>query len=347
MKKIAAPFFALLCLLLLLFSAPACEAAREGLRLWAQQVVPVLFPFFVCADMARRFSPATSGPFPLFIMSAVSGAPSGAKLVSYCKPDAKSAARLCAALNMTGPMFITGAFCLPLMGSALCALPILMGQYMSAALMLLSCRAAFPLVPQHAQSASKPPLLQSLADSIFDGVQAMLSIGGSIVAFRVLLTLLDALAGWLGLPAPAPLPAALLSGLLEFVSGSMALSACALPYPLLAAAAAFLFSFGGLCVLAQSLRFLPLHAPLYLARKLLQALLAAAFAYIFALLLPANTAAVFNPPDAQLVMENSLSALGMFFASSLSFASLWLLLALRGGKKKNRPGKGRLGEGRF
>ncbi len=340
MRKITIALFAVLGILLLLFSALVSLAAREALSLWASQVVPVLFPFFLCAGMIQRFYLGGLDPASLFLMSMIAGAPAGARLCACCALDEKSASRLCAALNMTGPMFITAAFCTSMLGMPRLAVPILLGQYLSAALALVSCRDLFPLA-QPPQQKNELPLLQSLSEVIFDGVQAMLSIGGTIVAFRVFLAVLDAVLAFVRAPlAPAPLRA-LLFGTLEFVSGCAALSSCKLSAPAMAASAAFLFSFGGLCVMAQSMRYLPLHVPTYLIRKLVQALLAAFFAFLGALLLFPKDSAVFYAFDKALAAQNALSALGLFFASAFSLSVLWLLRTLLLHARKEKAARNR------
>ncbi len=319
---------------MLFFNVPAANAAKEALSIWASQVVPVLFPFFVCADMMRLFCGKSLGAFTLFAMSMLSGAPAGARLCKDFNAKSEAQSRLCAALNATGPMFIVGAFCSAMLGCPLMSLPILLGQYASSAVMFFFCRSSVSAA--HSEKPETPPLpiLQALSDSIYNAVQAMLSIGGTIVCFKVLLAVFARLYALSSLPLPPVYISAMLYGCLEFVSGSVLLSACSLTFREMAASAAFLFSFGGLCVMAQSMRYVKLDAPVYLCRKLLQALISACIAFFSAPLFLPRAGAVFCSVDTELIAQNTLSALGLFAVSSFSLCSLWLLRVLFCNTKK-------------
>lgn len=337
MRKSALLFFAFFGLLLLVFSSSVANAAKDALITWAFQVVPVLFPFFLCADMIQQLYGGSLSLVSLFLMSMVAGAPAGARLSSVYPLDETSRTCLCAALNATGPMFIVGSFCVSLMGRASLCVPILLGLYCSALFMLFTCRHLFPL-PQTAREKPACGIFQVFSSSIYDGVQSMLSIGGAIVAFGVFLAVIEDLYTLSQLPPLSPYCRAMLSGLFEFVSGSVLLSKSAVSYPLTAASAAFLFSFCGLCVTAQSMRYVSIRLSLYFKRKLLQAGIAALIAYLFAKYVPLSNP-VFASLDMSLASENALSALGMFFASALSMGVLWLLqtILLYRRKRKSRP----------
>jgi len=83
---------------LILFSKSNLEAAKSGLLLWANNVVPSLFPFFIATELLGHtnvikflgkyfnklmrpiFNVPGEGAFP-FIMGIISGYPTGAKIV--------------------------------------------------------------------------------------------------------------------------------------------------------------------------------------------------------------------------------------------------------------------------
>ena len=114
---------------LLIFSNNNIIAAKNGLKLWANNVVPSLFPFFVatnllsytniCEKMSRLFSKIMKPLFNVpgnasyaFILGLISGYPVGAKIVTelinsgYCTKDEGS--RMLAFTNNSGPLFIIG-----------------------------------------------------------------------------------------------------------------------------------------------------------------------------------------------------------------------------------------------
>lgn len=331
MKRVVFIFFALLCALLIFCSAPAAQAARDGFILWRDQVLPALLPVFICADMLRQ----TGGGSPLFLcaMSLLSGAPSGARLCAAYPLSARKRTDLAASLNAAGPAFICGAFCGGMLGLPALSLPILLAQYASAAVMLLRAR-PFPL-PAQPPALSERSYLALLSESVASSMLALFSIGGAILFFRVLIAMLDLLLRPLAFASSPTALQALLIGALEMVNGCEALCAARLPPAQTAAAAAFLFSFGGVCILAQSLRFAPDIQPArYLWRKLLQGALAAIIAYALTPLLLPQAQPVFAGSTAAAMMENARSALGIFLISSLGMAVIGLLQALFAYRKR-------------
>lgn len=129
-KKIFIP--ACICLFtafLLIFSNANLSSAKQGLSLWANSVVPSLLPFFIATEllgytnvisvlgrllnklMRPIFNVPGEGAFP-FIMGIISGYPMGAKIVSNFKANGictnEECERLIAFTNNSGPLFIIG-----------------------------------------------------------------------------------------------------------------------------------------------------------------------------------------------------------------------------------------------
>ena len=126
----------ILCLILL--SEPAVKAAIKGLSLWAEVVVPSLFPFFAAAEMIKStgfmraagillepvmrpfFRVPGCGSFPL-LMGVTSGYPVGAKITCDFRKSGdltkSEAERLLAYTNNSGPLFIIGAVGTGMLGS--------------------------------------------------------------------------------------------------------------------------------------------------------------------------------------------------------------------------------------
>lgn len=128
-KNFFSIIFVLFTILLVLFSTSNLASAKNGLYLWANNIIPALFPFFIATELLSHtnviailgkffnrfmrplFNVPGEGSYPL-IMGIVSGYPVGAKIVCdlrnkniLTKPEAE---RLLAFTNNSGPLFILG-----------------------------------------------------------------------------------------------------------------------------------------------------------------------------------------------------------------------------------------------
>lgn len=335
---------ALLCALLALYSAPALAAAREGFYLWRDNVFPALLPFFVCAHIMQNCG-AIRGKsrLALYGLSMVSGAPSGARLAGYGGGDVTDTA---AALNAVSPMFIFGSFATGMLHAPNLAWPILIAQLLSAGVFLLLAKDGENAASGPAITAEPPSFLRLLEAALSSGTIGLFTVGGSIMLFMAfqavlnetgLFNLITAPFAWLfvKIGQSPEIPSVLFSGLLEMVQGCHALAEAGLRLRETAALAAFFFSFGGVCILAQSLAFARLRAGRYLWRKLLQGCLSGLLAYLlFPLFLP-DTQAVFSALPAEALAQNALSA-ALTAGISLAGVSAVLLLSAAAGYRSGR-----------
>lgn len=117
-------------LLLMIFSKTALNAASRGINLWLNIVFPSLFPFFVASEILNRtgfvrlsgaflepvmkplFNVPGAGAFA-FAMGVTSGYPVGAKITADMRAEELltkvEAERLLTFTNNSGPLFIIGA----------------------------------------------------------------------------------------------------------------------------------------------------------------------------------------------------------------------------------------------
>lgn len=115
---------------LLIFSKTNLPAVKSGLALWANSVVPSLFPFFVATELLMHtniisqlgtslnrymkpiFNVRGEGAFA-FIMGIISGYPVGAKIASNFRKNnicsKEECERLLSFTNNSGPLFIIGS----------------------------------------------------------------------------------------------------------------------------------------------------------------------------------------------------------------------------------------------
>ena len=130
-------------LALLIFSKSNLPAVKNGLALWANSVVPSLFPFFVATEalmhtnlvthignifnkyMKPIFNVRGEGAFA-FIMGIISGYPVGAKIASSFRENnvcsKEECERLLSFTNNSGPLFIIGTVGILMYGSTIIGL---------------------------------------------------------------------------------------------------------------------------------------------------------------------------------------------------------------------------------
>ena len=313
---------ALCCCVLFLYSPAAVSRASAGFLIWRDSLLPALLPFFVCASVMQNTG--VSGRLErasLIFLSLISGAPAGARLLSgYGEPDARSAAIL-------SPIFIYASFCSGMVGCPRLALYILPAQFLSAAIMLI----LFPTHIKPRPQASCPAPLRLLSNALQSSVSAMLNICAALVFFSALMGGFGAM---LGAGKSGSLSGAVLYGMLEMAGGSAALSKLGIGMRPLGTAAAFVFSFGGLCVYAQSLSFAPLPFLRYFSTKLMQGALSAAIAYIFLTLFPLPQP-VYRSVTADTLLHNTLSIAAALGAMLMALS---VVMMVQKSQKKKRPG---------
>lgn len=209
MKKI---FYAILCLFLCLFAAAFIiypdryiNICFQGLSLWAECVLPSLFPFAVLSLLAACSGVMERASLPLkrvtslfnlpptaaacFLISVFSGYPTGAKTVqqlyslgSITKSDAEKMSYFC---STSGPMFLIGTIGVKGYGDQMLGIYILLAHIFSVlivGLLLCKLKAKTPTyMPTKAKISDK-----NLVFTVFTGaVNSMLLAGGFIVFFYV------------------------------------------------------------------------------------------------------------------------------------------------------------------
>ena len=125
---------------LLLFSSSNLPAIKKGLSLWANSVVPSLFPFFVATELLSHtniinqlgnilnfimkplFNVNGKGSFA-FIMGIISGYPIGAKIAANFRKknicSKEECERLLSFTNNSGPLFIIGTVGISMFGNTI------------------------------------------------------------------------------------------------------------------------------------------------------------------------------------------------------------------------------------
>lgn len=292
---------------LVLCPEEAADAARAGLRLCGEVLIPSLLPFFAVSGLLRAWGlpgvlgrllePVTArlwgvdgGCVSAFLLGALGGYPLGAAAVGQLRADGaisrEEGERALAFCSNTGPAFLLGAAGMGVFHSRRAGLLLYAAHVLAAVLvgMLLSKSERIE-TPRERSYIAVASVSEALPEAVRQAADAMLSVCAFVVLFSVLTGLLDhmgyllALAGPLAAATGLELSAAraLFTGLLEIGSGLGAMQGLS-PTGANLALCAFLLSFGGLAVWFQTLAVLSdsdLTGRRYLAGKLLQGVIAA------------------------------------------------------------------------
>lgn len=210
-------------LFLILFSNSNLSAAKKGLRLWANSVVPSLLPFFIATEllgytniipmfgkllnkfMRPLFNVPGEGAFP-FIMGIISGYPVGAKIVADFKKQGLcsdiEAERLIAFTNNSGPLFIIGTVGIGLFKDTKTGILLLITHIFACITVGILFRwwknSKNKRSTSFIETSNKLPsrislsnLGEVLASSIMNSISTIFLIGGFVVLFSVVISILN------------------------------------------------------------------------------------------------------------------------------------------------------------
>lgn len=216
-------FFVLFTICLVLFSSSNLSAARNGLELWANSVIPSLFPFFVATElisytpfinivgkyvnkfMKPLFNVRGEGAFA-FLMGIISGYPVGAKIACNLRSSnvctKEECERLLAFTNNSGPLFIIGTVGIGMFGNSTIGILLLITHVLACITVGIAFRfwKSSSKSSQHLLNKSSEYLqnnnvgLSNLGEiigkSISNSISTILNIGGFIVIFSVIISIL-------------------------------------------------------------------------------------------------------------------------------------------------------------
>ena len=309
---------------LLIFSKSNLPAVKSGLLLWANSVVPSLFPFFVATELLINtnivtqlgnvlnkytrslFNVSGAGGFA-FIMGIISGYPVGAKIACDFRQNnictKEECERLLSFTNNSGPLFIIGTVGILLFITHVLAC-ITVGIVFRFWKRNKTYNKDFVAISKNSKKnniVSFSNLGEVLAESITNGISTILLIGGFVVIFSSVISILKT-SGILNLLAFLITPLfnilhidtsfaiPLISGLLEITNGISGISNIAIKkISINIILTAFLLGFGGISILLQVLSITSktdLSIKPYIYGKLLHGLFAAFYTYIFINILP-------------------------------------------------------------
>ncbi len=356
------------CAVMVVFPEMALESARKGVALWANSVLPAMLPFFICANFLIALGiPALAGrfferPFRLifnapgssafvFFISITSGYPMGPKLIGdLCRRGEigeKDARKMLAFCSTSGPLFLLGTVGVSMLGSPEAGLTVALAHYGGAIFNGLlwrgsgadaSTRIRIPSKIKNPKKAANSSILELFTSSILSAIKTLAIICGYLVLFTLAADFLN-MTGALNLIS-ADWGKGFLAGILEMTVGCNRVSETALPPVLLCVLCAFLVSFGGLSVLAQSMSLLAgsgIRVFHYLKVKLTHGILAGILAYFLGpQLLRASTAvgAFPAPPQTAQIAAETPAIQWLFSTQMLLLVLFFLAVSVVLGKGK-------------
>ncbi len=308
--------FALSCLIILLMllilSRPdvAISGASKGLLLWFEKLLPSLLPFIILMNMlclmgtlfnlskklsifTTHFLGVSGTSFILFLLGIVGGYPMGAKLtkqlLSAKQITLEEAQKsLCFSTNC-GPLFLIGTVGTLLLGDTQLGYILFAIHFSSAFIMLLLSRFYIPQTTSchvlSKKASPPPPLTTIFTQSVQNGMDTIVYVGGYIIFFSMLIALLETstLFNKLLLVVADVLNCSHTTlqttclGTLEFSNGAALIVKTGLLDLHHMALLSALIAFGGICVFFQCVHMLQgtgLKPTLYLLAKCIQAIIA-------------------------------------------------------------------------
>jgi sporulation integral membrane protein YlbJ len=266
---------------MLIFPEASISGASFAIDSWIFIVLPALLPFSIVASIlvltgamqkiAMLFEPITKKVFGFsgfmtcaFLTSAFSGYPVGARVTADLYKQGgisqKEAALMLNATSTSGPLFISGAVAVGMLYNAELSPYLLISHYISA--IIIAFLNGFILRRSKDKSAfisskiKEIPLPKAgmgaiLLNSVLNSVNAMLIIGGFMVLFSSMTSIIETTPLFSVLPSRLyDFSNALISGILEMTSGCINASFLPIDHALLLIS--FFIGFGSFSVICQT-----------------------------------------------------------------------------------------------
>ena len=336
-RNVIPAVFCIFTVCLVLFSKSNLSACKAGLLLWANSVVPSLLPFFIATEllsytnviyiigkllnpiMRPIFNIPGEGSFA-FLMGIISGYPTGAKIVTNLREQEictkEEAERMLSFTNNSGPLFIIGTVGITFFGNSLVGLLLLITHILAGITVGIIFRfwkinssqssKVSPYLKNIIQNRKEVVSFNNLGDvlgkSILSAVKTVIMIGGFIVLFSVIISILKN-TNLLNLVSQFFYPifkmfgitdfkfcSSFISGIVELTNGVMAISNIACKQiSINIILSAFLLGFGGFSVLLQVNSIIAksdISIKPYFYGKLLHSIIAAFYTFLFITYLP-------------------------------------------------------------
>lgn len=373
-----------LSLAIVIYPKQSFDSALNGLNIWFNVVCPSLLPFFIGSQilvslgivsfagtlfepvMRPLFKVPGYGSFP-FVMSITSGYPVGAKIVADLYENnmcsRTEAQRLLSFCSTSGPLFMIGAVGIGMLDMKECGTIILLSHYIGVICVGLlfrfyGCEPAkiFDMKTMRIKEAfqkfketlikEKRPIGLILSSAISNSINVLLSIGGFIILFSVIIRLLEQtgiisiLSGLVSLILSSvgfssSLSSPIASGFFEISVGSKLISSAQGPLIQKLSAISGIIAWSGLSVHAQVASMIShtdLKISIYIISKALHMFFSGICAFLIVKLgiitVSPNTLAVTTQNNIPNWIESLFSASGGFITAFSLFVTAALLIRI-------------------
>lgn len=207
--------FMMLLIIILIFPNESISAAKSGLLLWFNVIIPTLFPFILISYIiinsslidiiSKYFSPVISFLFGLsgyagyaFIMGSISGYPMGGKIIADLleqkKISLEEAQYMLTFCNNPSPMFVIGFIATGLLESPYLALPMLLAIHLGNIITALLFKKIYKVHKNKKCIYDSPKTTKSFSFNYFDDClsytsEILVKIGGYIIFFSLPISL--------------------------------------------------------------------------------------------------------------------------------------------------------------
>lgn len=213
-------------LLIILYPEESLNAAKSGILLWFNTVLPALFPFFVCSKvmtrlgivkiLGRLLEPILRPLFRvpgeasiIFAISITSGYPIGVQMVSELRQNKTitrdEAERMLSFCSTSGPLFILGSVGAGMFADPLLGWSIAISHFSGAILNGLAFRfhgrqninhsnkrrKLIEILEEAEKNNKKSSLIVFIGEAIIESFRSLLLICGYIIFFSILISLLE------------------------------------------------------------------------------------------------------------------------------------------------------------
>lgn len=307
---------------LIIFSKSNIQAVKDSLHIWVNNVIPSLFPFFIATELLNNTDiPRIIGNWlnrfmrPIFnvpgigayalLMGIISGYPVGAKIVTNFRNKdlctKEEAERLITFTNNSGPLFILGTVGITLFYDASIGILLLFTHILAC----LSVGIIFRFWKTNKKETRNEKLYENeitinslgevLSKSILSAINSVILIGGFIILFGIILSILNKLciikilSTFLApcfnlLNVNTNFIPCILTGMLELTGGITNVVAISSKNLMInVTISAFLLGFGGISIMLQVLSIISkcdISIKPYILGKLLHGLIAAFYTFL-------------------------------------------------------------------
>ncbi|WP_294392197.1 sporulation integral membrane protein YlbJ [uncultured Clostridium sp.] len=298
-------------------------AALDGCKLWYKAILPTTFPFLIICNLlisydgislySRFLGPIVCRPLSLskncsfpIAASVLCGYPLGGKYcadiynMGYIEKD--EYIRLLNIASNVGPLFLIGSVASALLNNIAFGYILLAGSYISCLFMgfiTKKKRTVTNTVSLKTEHHSSPNLGVAVKNSIENSITTILNIGGFIVIFSVIISLIknnefitfiiQNIEHFFKIPSGALY--SVLLGSIEITNGCSILSSLSISIPLKLSLISFLCSFSGLAIIAQVISFVGntgINLTRYIIFKFIQGIFAFIITYFLMMIVPSS-----------------------------------------------------------